>query len=52
MEGISSFRNEIEMSFIFNVNRQRTTDNGQQTTDFGYAFSLAETQRKIFILCF
>ena len=31
MEGISSFRNEIEMSFIFNVNRQ-------QTTDFGYAF--------------
>ena len=27
MEGISSFRNEIEMSFIFNVNRQQTTDN-------------------------
>ena len=33
MEGISSFRNEIEMSFIFNVNRQQTTDNRQQTTD-------------------
>jgi hypothetical protein len=27
MEGISSFRNEIEIPFIFNVN-QRTTDNG------------------------
>ena len=24
MKGISSFRNEIEMSFIFNVNRQQT----------------------------
>ena len=33
MEGISSFRNEIEMSFIFNVNRQQTTDNRQRTTD-------------------
>jgi hypothetical protein len=31
MEGISSFRNEIEIPFIFNVSRQRTTD-------FGYAF--------------
>ena len=27
MEDISSFRNEIEMSFVFNVNRQRSTDN-------------------------
>ena len=40
MKGISSFLNEIEIPFIFNV-----TDNGQRTTDFGYAFSLAETQR-------
>lgn len=38
MKGISSFRNEIEIPFIFNVN-------GQRTTDFWYAFSLAETQR-------
>ena len=27
MKGISSFRNEIEIPFIFNVNRQRSTDN-------------------------
>jgi hypothetical protein len=40
MEGISSFRNEIEIPFIFNVNR-----NGQRTTDFWYAFSPADTQR-------
>ena len=24
MEGISSFRNEIEIPFVFNVNRQQT----------------------------
>jgi hypothetical protein len=33
MEGISSFRNRIEMPFIL-----MSTVNGQRTTNFGYAF--------------